>query len=234
MSAKLIYLARRNPTLTAEEFPRRWRRHARLAASMPGILTEYRGGAYCHVQPGGDVLPGASAEYDGVATFGLNGVHSIPAVARGLVDNDVTACDERLVFSGLVRDFSIFCHETTFRDIAADAERSRGSFVVIRFVRAAAGVGPTPFTQRWLELGERTVNQPVLDRVLRRCFSNVVIAPGPPGYNFDAVSELWFDSLDDVAAARPELDALDAESSDFVDLPRSLTLLTTTIMDWRS
>ncbi len=231
MSAKLIYLARRNPALSADEFPRRWRRHARLASGLPELLAEYRGGAYCHVQPGGELLPGASSEYDGVAILGLNGVHSIPSVARALDTSDVTSCDELLVFSTYVRDFAILCEEKAFRQ--SDGSE-RGMIVVVQFVRARTGIGPSDFVARWHAHGERTISQPVLNRVLRRHFHNVVIVPPPLGYGFDGISELWFDSLDDLAAARPELDALSSDAGEFIDHPTSLTLLTQTIMDWRT
>ncbi len=231
VSAKMIYLARRNPALTAEEFPRRWRRHARLASGLPELLAEYRGGAYCHVQPGGELLPGSSSEYDGVAILGLNGVHSIPAVTHGLNASDVTACDELLVFSTYVRDFVMLCQEKAFRESDGG---ERGMIVVVQFVRARPGMGPSEFVARWDAHGELTIGQPVLDRVLRRHFHNVVVVAPPLGYGFDGISELWFDSLDDLAAARPELDALALEAGAFIDLPTSLTLLTQTIMDWRT
>ena len=70
---KSIYLAKRNPCVKAEDWPRTWRSHAAYAAQFPVIYADFSSIYYCArvLQPssnGALIDPAkASRDYDGVA-----------------------------------------------------------------------------------------------------------------------------------------------------------------------
>src|ERR1700733_6193993 len=70
---KSIYLAKRNPSVRAEDWPRTWRSHAAYAAQFPVIYSDFSSIYYCArvLQPSSNGVPvdapEASRDYDGVA-----------------------------------------------------------------------------------------------------------------------------------------------------------------------
>ena len=65
MSVKRIYLTRRNPAISGEDFPREWRRHAAFAASFSNVNRRYTRVAQCTKAEGMPVQP--QNDYAGVA-----------------------------------------------------------------------------------------------------------------------------------------------------------------------
>ncbi len=136
MTGKMIYLARRNPALTHEEFARRWRKHAAVVgAGAPAALTEIRTARYC--------LVSEAQEYDGVGLLSLASLNSIPAMHRALVGTEVSLADELRTFSTYVKDFTVYCDEEVVRDTPAT------SHALLHFVRRSESIEPTAFAAEW-------------------------------------------------------------------------------------
>lgn len=217
MTGKMIYLARRNPVLTHEQFAKRWKKHAaRVGAGAPEALTEIRTTHYCFAEPG--------AEYDGVGLLSLKSLNSIPAMHRALVATEVSLADELRTFSTYVKDFTVYCAEETLSDAPT------GRHAVLHFVRRSAAIGPSAFAAAWRnharQLGE------TLGVVLGRHVLNHVIAPAPPGYGFDGVHELWCESSAAAAVIASEIDRLRSDVGDWQSSRTSVALCTESIMSW--
>ena len=146
MSAKLLYLARRNPRLSREEFPKRWRKHAAsVGGGAPEVLSEIRSTHYCLVRPSREVLPASSDEYDGVGLVRLHGLASIPAMHHHMVTNEITMADELRTFDTYVTNFGVFCAEEVVRD------GELAGAALFHFVRRSPGVAPSDFSAAWRE-----------------------------------------------------------------------------------
>ena len=217
MTGKLVYLARRNPALTHEEFARRWLKHAtNVSAGAPEALTEIRMARYCLVEAG--------AEYDGVGLLSLESLNSIPTMHRALVGTEVSLADELRTFSTFVKDFTVYCDEQVLRDAPPTTH------AVLNFVRRSASIGPTAYAAAW-HVYARELEQS-LGGTLSRHVLNHVIAPAPAGYGFDGVHELWCESSQGAAAIVAELDRLRPEVAEWQSPRTGVVLSTESILSW--
>ncbi len=113
---KVVYLAKRNPSVKAEDWPRTWRSHAAYAAQFPVIYAEFSSIYYCArvLQPsinGVLIEPSdASRDYDGVALVSSPTADGVPREMPPEVAAKIDE-DELRVFSTYVRDFSFRCKE---------------------------------------------------------------------------------------------------------------------------
>src|ERR1700761_2063677 len=148
MSYKLIYLARRKPTVSRADWPKTWRSHAKFASQFPGLPAGITFARYCNriEQPtldGHSVdLPGLSTAHDG-ASIGVS--DSIALLQGGaFTDAQMTLIegDERRVFDRLTVDFSFYCTETVVRDGPA------GDAVVFQFLARPPDVPRVTFRDR--------------------------------------------------------------------------------------
>lgn len=110
---KLIYLARRKPGFTFDEFVRRWRRHGALGMSQP-IWRHARG--YVQAEPlQPPPLAGAAEDYDAVACFMLS-----EEMYAGMTDADMEGAmqmaeDELETFSAPIPTTSLWVSEEHIR-----------------------------------------------------------------------------------------------------------------------
>lgn len=234
MDFKLIYLARRNPSIALQDWPRAWRSHAVFASQFPVIGGRIDSLFYCSrmAQPTLDGAPfeppGASVDYDGVAVVSspsaadLGG--ELSAEDRVRIDQD-----ELRVFDAQTPAFSFRCRETLVHGGA------RGPAAVIRFLARRAGDPPDAFRMR---LGQRHAEiakqAAAAAGTVTRYVHDELIEPPPPGYPFDAITETWFASPDDAVRSFADL-ALQPIARDlaaFCDPERSVTLLTQVIHRW--
>ncbi|MGE0384654.1 MAG: EthD domain-containing protein [Gammaproteobacteria bacterium] len=236
MTAKMIYLARRNPALAREAFPRRWRQHAKLAGTLPDVVGVATSVHYCTVVPGRELYANNRDEYDGVGLVGVADERQLAEMHRQTVSNPVTREDELKVFSTYVEKFALFARERVLTD------RGPGKAVLIEFVPRRPGVSPADFERIYTtEFAPRTgalLRGAPLLKLLRRYVQNIVVPPGPPpGYEFDAVAELWFDSLEDLRTAMApcaQLDALVAAAGEFIDMSRIVQVATEVTHAWKA
>jgi hypothetical protein len=110
---KLIYLARRHPSIEPADFTARWRRHGQLGMSLPRWRNIWRY-TQCDARPWNAAPLPLPADCDGV---GLVWYRSAEARASHVDDADraVMAHDERETFDRPVRDGSFVAREIALR-----------------------------------------------------------------------------------------------------------------------
>jgi hypothetical protein len=227
---KIHYLAKRNPSVAPEDWPRTWRSHPKYVQNFPVIGSAIERLNYCARirEPMLDGArfdpPGVSQEYDGVAVVESpdEGVHRIGISPE---DYELVKDDERRVFSTIVENFNMHGRESLA------VGETTGRAAVITFVARKPGVSPEAFLEPWrrpLDAAARRALE--RGRVIRYVRNEITLKP-PPGYEFDGVSEAWFASADDAvrAVADSALAPLAAETAAVCDERRSVTMLTEVI-----
>jgi len=217
--AKWVYLGQRNPRLSRAEFIQRWLKHRTMGAP-PEMGAEFLTADYCAVQENPPALAGISTEYDAAGLFALKSLAAIPLVARFL-KTDYIQADEKRFFNTTSENFSMFCAE----DVLRDGEYTKT--VVIQFLRRAGNLGPTAFAQQWRERHGGLVLNSL--QAVSRYVQNTVVALPPPGFGYDGIAELWFDTPEAVSAAAPELDRMMTDAT-LIDVKNSFCLLTDVII----
>ncbi|CAN7612081.1 EthD domain-containing protein [Phenylobacterium sp. LjRoot225] len=238
MDFKLIYLAKRNPAVSPEDWPRAWRAHAVFASQFPVLGARISSLFYCSRQfaPTLDGVcfdpPGASRDYDGVAVVSSPSAESL---GGDMTPDDRARIyeDERRVFSAQTPDFSFRCRETLVHGGAPGPSPTLAA--VFRFLARKAGASPEAFEARW-NGGHAEIAARAADATgkVTRYVHDLVIEEPPAGYPFDGVAETWFASPDD--AVRSFVDDAFApvaqDLAEFCDLDRSVTVLTSVIHRW--
>jgi hypothetical protein len=192
---KMIYLARRNPQLRAEDFPQAWREHSALGRQCKNVATRVKSVAQCSrvLAPAG--LAGTDQTYDGVNLLVLSDRESAAAIWSDPETLAVMRPDEPRVFSTYVRHFSLVCREHVLRD------QARSAVVLHGFLRRRAGLAADDFYLAWSAANPaRALVQGPLGCAGRVAVNEVVDTP-PPGYEFDVIVEWWFASVEEVAQA---------------------------------
>lgn len=194
MTYKMIYLAQRNPGLTEEQFPQAWREHSALGRQCPNVQGKITAVTQCSRVLGEPQLPGTSADYDGVNIMVLRDLQA----ARDIWDDDdvrtVMRPDELRVFADHVVHFTLVAEE---QEIKSDPQ---GNFALIGFHARPEALPANLFVQDWLALLRKQLLQEAGKNPVGRCVANAVILPPPPGYEFDLITEFWFNRLEDMAA----------------------------------
>lgn len=191
MKTRMIYLARRNPVNTHDEFVANWREHIALGAQFPSVYRRF--GAVVQ----GDVLVDspALAGHDDVPS-GFDGVEiadvrDLPTGISVWDDPDAQATlvpDERRVFATIVQDLTLWALASVL------IEGPRTHYFMTRLLKRSSALSREDFIREWAAL-------PVPEHAsLRRYARNYVILDPPPAVNFDGVEELWFDTADDMTA----------------------------------
>lgn len=234
MDFKLIYLARRNPSIALEDWPRAWRSHAVFASQFPVIGGRISSLFYCSrlASPTLDGAPfdtpGASLDHDGVALISSPSAEDLggelSAEDRVRIDQD-----ELRVFDAQTPSFSFHCRETLVHGGAP------GHAAVIRFLARKAGSSRDAFRER-LSQGHADIATRAADAAgtVTRYVHDDLVEPPPPGYPFDGITETWFASPDGAVRSFAD-DALAPVTQDlagFCDLERSVTLLTRVVHRW--
>ncbi|MBU6258020.1 MAG: EthD domain-containing protein [Burkholderiales bacterium] len=213
MSAKMIYLARRNPALTAAQFPQAWREHSALGAGCTNVRDKVLSVTQCSRVLDAPALPGTTTDYDGVNLLRLRDRDCASAIWSDPETLAIMRPDEPRVFSTYVREFTLVCEETVLRDLP------RGACCLFGFLRSAAP-----------GLGLEGIGPDLLDRPgARRLVWNAVCEAPPPGYDYAAIAEWWFDDVDAagraLAGADPRVGLAPALAAR-IDAARSVFVLT--------
>ncbi len=235
MDFKLIYLARRSPSVRAEDWPRTWRSHAVFVSQFPPVAASVASLFYCSrvrepVLNGAPFNPpGTSLDYDGAAVVSSP---SEDALLRPQMSPETRAKidqDELRVFSTYTPNFSFHCKELAVHGGAA------GQAAVIRFLARKTGSSREAFfahlSGRHKDLATGCADAA---RTVTRYVQNEVTSAPPADYPFDAVTELWFANTDHAVHSFVDevFSAPVADLPAFCDMRRSVTLLTSVIHRW--
>jgi hypothetical protein len=234
MDYKLIYLARRNPQIPPEDWPRAWRSHAVFASQFPVIGARISSLFYCSRihEPALDGArvdpPGASRDYDGAAIVASPSPEGLGGELKP-EDRARIFEDERRVFADLTPTFSFHCQETLVRG------GPQGAAAVVRFLARKPGTSEGDFLDRW---GGRhaEVAAAAADAAgaVTRYVQNRLREEPPPGYPFDGIEETWFRTAEDATRVlqNAAFASVTADLAEFCDMDRSVTLLTHVIHRW--
>jgi hypothetical protein len=194
---KTVYLARRNPDTTYEEFLRNWRHHAKLSGTFPAIVAAHSSVVQCARIPGLE-QPGINQDYDGANLLGLRSL----LLALQVFDDparDVLRADELRVFSTFVEDTSLITVETVLSD------QPIGKCLLLELVAKRDDLDKASFIKSWSGRSAGALMETdAFKESAGRYVHNHVVVPPPAGYEFDGVGEVWFD---DVPSAQQFLDS---------------------------
>lgn len=179
---KMIYLARRNPALRADQFSQAWREHSALGAGCTNVRDKVLSVMQCSRVLDGSPLPGAATDYDGVNLLALRDLQAATDIWNDPETLAIMRPDEPRVFSTYVRHFSLVCRERVLQD------QPRGSCCVVGFFKHRTGQTSQTLTAAALPGAGRTV-------------LNDVHLPPPDGYDFDVIAEWWYASPESARAA---------------------------------
>ncbi len=99
MGWKMIYLARRNPSLAPEQFPQAWREHSALGAGCTNVRDKVLSVTQCSRVLEGAPLPGAATDYDGVNLLVLRDLQAATDIWNDAETLAIMRPDEPRVFS---------------------------------------------------------------------------------------------------------------------------------------
>ncbi len=218
---KAIYLVRRNPALSPEQFRERWKQHSALTGTTQRIRPYFTQVVQCarsdHAGPAD-----ATTAFDGANLLGLVNRAGGYGVFEEPEHRDVMLPDELATFSGPIRD----CTLVTREHVCKPGPFTR--HLVLRFLKFAASAGHEATFGRWCERqSERDARGPAAELV-RRSVANRVVEPAPAEFAFDLVTETWFPDPDALASHSRDAhsqSALNEAIGTFCDPTRSVTFV---------
>lgn len=234
MDYKMVYLARRNPSCKAEDWPRHWRSHAVYCSQFPAIGAPISSLHYCsrQLQPtlnGAPFNPPGVADYDGVAIVASKSADSfgnsdLPRDLRDKIDQD-----ERRVFSTLTPNFSFLSEEVLVLG------GKPGKAAVIRFLSRKAGSSREDLLAH-LDGLHADIAKRAIDAAgtVTRYVHNRLRKDPPKGYPFDAIVEKWFASAENAAHSlvNDAFAPLTKDLATFCDMKQTVTMLTYVTHSW--
>lgn len=223
MGWKMIYLARRNPALAPEQFPQAWREHSALGAGCTNVRDRIVSVAQCSRILEVPVLPGASVEHDGVNLLALRDLSAATDIWNDAETLAVMRPDEPRVFATYVRNFTLVCEERPLRDVP------RTRTALFGFLRRRVQVDAPAWRAFMARPATRSALLAGAFAAAGRVVHDAVHLAPPPGYEFDAILEWWFESPAAVRAAFGERDVregLRAWACPVLDLDRSVFMFT--------
>ncbi len=229
MAYKLLYLARRAPTVAWEDWPRTWRSHAIFAGQFPAMSGTIDWMRYTTRvdDPALGVLP-VSSEHDGVSvaeapeldTFYGRG---FSPEQRVLIDQD-----ELRVFDRYTPDFSFYCSETRA------VEGPLGEAAVFRFLRRKADISRDAFEAHLKGEYAQLCAEAAGTLGAQRWSLNATIDTPPRDFPFEAIDECWFATVEDAAHAlkTPTMARLTENLAKVCDMERNIAMLTRPTHRW--
>lgn len=192
---KLMYLARRNPALSREQFTPRWRQHGALGMSMPRWKNIWR---YVHC----DVLSGSGSDYDGVGIVWHKSPESRRAHREDTSSQGTMEADEVQTFDQLVVNFCALMEERVVQE-----PRRTATTKLIRFAMCQPGIAREEFAASAMAHAAHLMATPFGQSIrgLVQNHAQPTETGRPWGLPYDYIEELWFDSVQDAANARAEL-----------------------------
>ncbi len=213
---KMIYLARRNPALAAEDFPQAWREHSALGRQCRNVQDKVTGVAQCsRILDAGDALAGVSTDYDGVNVLDLRDRQAADDIWNDAETLAIMRPDEPRVFSTYVRDFTLVTAEESLR---AGEVCDVALFI---FLRPQAGAR--------LRVDGQALAAADGFAQAGRLLLNHVDGDCPPGYEYSHIIAAWYAGVEPLRAAfsgREVWSCLPAALRADLDLTGSVAMLT--------
>ncbi|KAA1379910.1 EthD domain-containing protein [Aeromicrobium fastidiosum] len=191
MQTRMIYLARRNPSTTHDEFVVNWREHIALGGQFPSVYRRFTEVVQCDVIVDPD-LAGTDADvpggFDGIEIAAARDLPTSISVWRDEAAQTHLVPDERRVFATIVQDLAL----QALGSVLIDGPRT--PYVLARLLTRDPGLSREDFIREWSAV-------PLPDHsTVRRYARNYIILDPPAGVPFDGVDEVWFDTADDMDA----------------------------------
>lgn len=212
---KVVYLARRNPALTADDFPGRWRQHSLLGGSIPALRGLFTQIAQCLNIYDRAYVPRVTLDHDGVNLLTLKDRAAAQTMWQRDDVHEVMLPDELATFSTYVRHFSLHAVERLISDGPMQP------YCLISFLKRDRRLALDAFANDLVDaLGAVGGSD-------RRSAVNL-IEDRPPGYDFDAITESWFASPEEAAAVTrsPDYKAYAAQRAALCDESRTIAMMT--------
>lgn len=203
---KMIYLARRNPLLAAEDFPQAWREHSALGRQCKNVGQRVKAVAQCSRMLNVQGLDGSGAlsqDYDGVNLMVLADREAGSVIWSDPETLAVMRPDEPRVFADYVRNFSVLVRQQLLfsrlpqQDFSQQVLPQKEQVMLIGFLQrseewqgAAAELSACPPQWQAGGLGQAG-----------RIVCNLLEEEAPAGYGFRYVVEWWFDTPQQAIAA---------------------------------
>ena len=188
---KRAYLVRRNPRLSAAEFPLRWKQHSELGMTFPDVVRRNQRLAYCLVDHAAGERIGADRDYDGIGMLWLRSPELLDAPSADPTAVPTMRADELKVFHQHAFASSVMLEE----NVLADGPPAR--VAVLTFVKRRADLSREAFRAAWVQAGAQPVAGALAGKIRRRVRSTAVL---DPTIAFDGLAEMWFDHRDDAVA----------------------------------
>lgn len=224
MASKMIYLAKRNPATTHEQFLENWKGHSALTARFPEMRKHFLQVAQCSRIQDDSLLPEATRDYDGLNLLTMRSLLDALEVWDSADARTTMRSDELRVFSTYARDFTLIAEDSVLID-----GPMRGT-VVVQFLRRRAGSDRESFIKAWSGAqGRALMACSAFTGTVRRFVHNYVVLDPPPGYEYDGIAELWFDRLDEALSLFADAGFRQhffAGATDFCDPAGSVLMLT--------
>ena len=181
----MIYLAKRNPQLAANEFAQAWREHSALGKQCRNVQDKVLGVTQCTsiLSMGIDNnLKGIYPNADGVNLLQIRDLQVASDIWSDSETQSIMKPDELRVFDRYVRDFTLVAAEHILVDVPA------GQAVLIGFLKNIISSGPQTLRETLQDFSKINTD--------KRLVLNLVQADRPAGYDYDAIVEWWFDDTD--------------------------------------
>jgi len=218
MDYKLIYLARRHPSLREDEFPEAWRSHSRLSSQFVTTFgSHFRRVRQCVKAYELDPPVLFRNAFDGCALLDMKSWDDLVAARSHPRAQGELKKDEERVFADFVDPWTMAAEERVLR------HGSSADHVMLTFLSPRPDLAESDFAQGLDSLGEALLTCPAAGGC--PVTINRVVDPSEV-YGFGAVVEIWFEDADSMLKASRDGDLYDIlVARDIADSDSNVMLL---------
>jgi hypothetical protein len=218
---KLIYLAKRNPTIAAADFGAAWTSHADFANQYADTFsTHFKSARQCVKIHDADVPASFRNDHDGTALLAMKNWESLGAARTHPIVADELKRDEERVFADYVDNWTMPTEEYNV------VKRGGGRAFLLSFLTRRPDTDELVFQERLADACTAMVSLPALGTMTRLVHNRVLERREPP-YDFSAVVEVWFATEEQAITAANNRAVIAAlEQGEIADVERGSRLLT--------
>lgn len=204
MNYKLIYLAKRNPTIAAVDFGAAWLSHAEFASQWADtFITHFKSARQCVKIHDADVPASFHNDYDGTSLLAMKSWDSLNAARHHPIAYEELKRDEERVFADYVDKWVTPTEEHNV------VKRGGGRGFLVSFLKRRDGIDEEAFQKK---LAEACDAMPALSALgdMTRLVRNRVLEHKAPPYDFSGIVEIWFATPEEAIAAAQDADVVAA------------------------